>query len=215
MPSKFIKRDFVKNGFYHIYNSSHEGTLLFKNDEDFSLFIYYLTIYLTPLEILHKKLPELPVRYYHKNLANDITLFSYTLLPDHFHLLVSIQNEKSLPLLMKQLANAYMQYVSTVYKPKSSLFSGRYKATQITDKKNLSHLARHFHMEPVITQNKSLEYPWSSYQEYTGLSQRNLCSTDIILKDFPSIYAFKKFHEKKAYQKSLEKIKEILIEDIF
>lgn len=215
MPAKFIVRDFVKGGYYHIYNSSHEGTSLFKSDEDYSIFLYYLTIYLTPLEKLTKKYPDLPVRYYHKNLSKELTLISYSLQPDHFHLLLKQESTNAISLFMKQLANAYMQYITTKYKPRGSLFSGRYKAAKITDLKLLPVLCRHFHIEPVIKNFGSLDYPWSSYQEYTDDSNRNLCSTHQLLLEFPSVYAYKKYHQdKKAYMKSLEKIKNILIEEL-
>ncbi len=215
MPAKFIVRDFVKGGYYHIYNSSHEGALLFKNDEDYSTFLYYLSIYLSPIERLLKKYPDLPVRYYHKNLSKEITLFNYVLLPDHFHLVVRQETDGAISRFMKQLANAYMQYITTTYHPKGSLFATRYKAARIVDHKLLPLLSRHIHIEASHLTNSTLEYQWSSYQEYTELSTRNLCHTQQILSEFPSVYAYKKFHQDtKGYIKSLERLSSILIEPL-
>lgn len=213
MPARFVIRDFVKDGYYHIYNSSHEGQLLFREEADYTLFLYYLSVYLSPIEKLLKKHPDVPVRLYHKNLSRELTLFAYSLQPDHFHLLIKQDTPTAVPLFMKQLANAYMQYVTTKYRQRGSLFQGRYKAARIIDPKQLVPLSRHLHYEPVLEKLGSLEYPWSSYQEYTGLSTRNLCEIKTILSFFPSVYAYKKYHQDtKGYQKSLEKISPILIE---
>ncbi len=61
---------FIENSYYHIYNRGYNKTQIFHNLNDYSLFI----------NLLMKYLYEYP----------EIWLVSYTVLPNHFHLIVKI-----------------------------------------------------------------------------------------------------------------------------
>ncbi|MGG7381750.1 hypothetical protein ACQ7B2_24400, partial [Escherichia coli] len=53
-----------------------------------------------------------------------------------------------------------------------SLFEGVFKAVLVETDEQLLHLTRYIHLNPVvsnlITPNKLIEFPWSSYSVYLG-----------------------------------------------
>lgn len=214
MPSKYLARDFEKDGVYHIFNRGVDKRTIFTDEEDYNLFLYYLYIYLTPLEKVLRRYPNLPIRLFQKNSSSDIDLLAYCLMPNHFHLLIKQKSDRSASHFMKQLSNAYTQYFNKKYRRDGALFEGAFKATRVKNDSILTHLSRYIHLNPVMAGiNKELEYRWSSYNEYAGETNFKLCHTKPILDFFPSVYAYKKFvNDQKDYAKKLHEIKSLIIE---
>lgn len=48
MPSKNSLKDYVKGGYYHLYNRGVEKRAIFQDQQDYSVFLSYLKTYLTP-----------------------------------------------------------------------------------------------------------------------------------------------------------------------
>lgn len=215
MPSKFVVRDFVKGGYYHIYNKGNGDQPIFNDEEDFALFYYYLSLYVTPLEKIMRTHPDLPTRLYQRNLSKEITLLAYSIVQDHYHFLLRQQSTDGISKLMKQLTNAYTQYYQKKYKRTGNIFQGRYKAIRIEEKNALSQIARHIHLHtPTGELDDESTYRWSSYGEYTKPTYKKLCSTSLLLEEYPSIYAFKKFTtDKKGVLKAKEKYFTLLFDD--
>ena len=215
MPSKYTVRSFTKDGYYHVYNIGIDKKQIFQDTEDYNTFYYYLYIYLAPLERSARKYKEIPLRLAHKNLHAEITLFSYCLMPDHFHLLLQQKSINGVTKLLKQLTNAYTQYYNQKYRRSGPLFAGRYKAVQLKNSEEITQLTRHIHLHPVQAGlNTTPDYEWSSYSEYADPSPRNLCTTKPILERFPSIYMYKKFvMDQKDYQKKLSRLGILLFDD--
>ncbi len=208
MPSKYTVRSYTKNSYYHIYNRGIGDQQIFLDEEDYTTYYYYLFVYLASLERSARRFKDIPMRLAHKNLSSDITLISYCLMPDHFHLVLHQKSEDGVTKLMKQLTNAYTQYFNQKYKRVGSLFAGRYKAAHIPTTDTLIHLTRHIHLHPVLAKlSLTPEYAWSSYSEFADPTPRNLASTKTILNIFPSIYMYKKFvSDQKDYTKRMDKI---------
>ena len=184
------------------------------DEEDYHLFLYYLYIYLTPLEKVLRRYHSLPIRLFNKNVAKHVDLLAYCLMPNHFHLLVKQKGNTGVSNFMKQLSNAYTQYFNSKYKRSGSLFEGPFKSVAITNDELLAHTSRYIHLNPVIGNiSKEPEYEWSSYNEYISESPTKLCHTKPVLDFFPSVYAYKKFvHDQKDYAKKLHEIKHLTIE---
>lgn len=214
MPSKYVVRSFVKGGYYHIFNRGVEKRTIFEDPSDYNLFLYYLYIYVTPLEKILRRYHNLPLRLFNKNLFKDVELVAYCLMPNHFHLIIHQKGENGIPQLMKQLINAYTQYFNEKYKRSGSLFEGRYKTVSITSDELLMHISRYIHLNPVVAGlTQEPEYEWSSYKEYIDESPFKVCHTKPVLDLFPSVYAYKKFvHDQKDYAKKLHEIKHLTIE---
>src|SRR4030043_1464419 len=130
MPSRFIVRNFVENGIYHIYNKSVEEKL-FNDDQDYRVFLFYLFIYTSSPVIVKGKYSDLPLRLESKNLNDEIKILGYCLIPNHFHLLLQQKTRNAIPKLMKQIINGYTLYFNQKSKRIGNLMQGRYKATKI------------------------------------------------------------------------------------
>lgn len=214
MPSKYLLRNFEQGGVYHIFNRGVDKRTIFLDEEDYHLFLYYLYIYLTPLEKVLRRYHTLPIRLFNKNVAKDVDLLAYCLMPNHFHLLAKQKGEKGVSLVMKQLSNAYTQYFNHKYKRQGSLFEGAFKAVRIATDEQLTHTSRYIHLNPVVANlSKEPEYQWSSYKEYVDETTSKLCNTKPVIDLFASVYSYKKFiHDQKDYAKRLGEIKHLTIE---
>ncbi len=214
MPSKFLVRDFKKDGVYHIFNQGVDKRKVFLDDEDYHLFLYYLYIYLTPLDKVLRRYHTLPIRLFNKNMAKKVELLSFVLMPDHYHLILKQNESDGISQFMKQLSNAYTQHFNQKYKRRGSLFEGPFKSVSIKNNDHLMQLSRFIHLHPVVENIVAEpEYSWSSYNEYADTEVHKLCNTKKILSLFPSVYAYKRYvHDKKEYGKKLHEIRRFLIE---
>lgn len=214
MPSKYVVREFAKDTVYHVFNRGVEKRVIFQDEEDYHLFLYYLYIYLTPLEKVLRRYHTLPIRLFNKNVAKDVDLLAYCLMPNHFHLLIKQKGTVGVSSFMKQISNAYTQYFNHKYKRTGGLFEGRYKAVRIPTDELLTHTSRYIHLNPVIAGlSKEPEYEWSSYREYVDDSETKLCNVKPVLSHFASVYSYKKFvHDQKDYAKKLHEIKQLIME---
>ena len=48
MPAKNAIKQYLENGFYHVYNRGVEKRPIFQDDQDYSVFLSYLKEYLLP-----------------------------------------------------------------------------------------------------------------------------------------------------------------------
>jgi len=214
MPSKYLLRNFEQGGIYHVFNRGVDKRTIFIDEQDYHLFLYYLYIYITPLEKVLRRYHTLPIRLFNKNVAKDVDLLTYCLMPNHFHLLVKQKGTGGVSSFMKQLSNAYTQYFNHKYKRAGSLFEGAFKAVRIPTDELLTHTSRYIHLNPVVSGlSKEPEYEWSSYGEYVDERTNKLCNIKPVLDLFASVYSYKKFvHDQKDYGKKLHEIKQLIIE---
>ena len=215
MPSKYVIRNFEKNSAYHVYNRGVEKRKIFLDKQDYRMFIYYLFIYLNPIREVLKKYPNHPIRLETRNLNKQIKLFSYCLMPNHFHLLLYQLTENAVPQLLKQVSNAYTRYFNEKYKRVGSLFQGRYKAAMIINDEQLINVVRYIHLNPVVAKlvNDPNNYSWSSFPEYTGTSNLNLCSLEAVMYHFTTVEEFEKFTvNMDKYIKSYKQIYNVMID---
>ena len=215
MPSKFIKRDFKENSYYHIFNRGVEARSIFQDDQDFRAFLFYLYMYTTPLEEVKAEYPKLPMRLQSKNLSSEVKLLGYCLMPNHFHLLLQQKSKDAVAKLMKQSINGYTIYFNQRNKRIGALMQGRYKAALIDNNDLLAQIWRFIHLNPVIAGivENPRDYEWSSYGFFCGRKQPLECSTAVFESRFASPEEVEKFHQdKKDYLEQMETIKELIIE---
>lgn len=227
MPSRNVIRHFEENGIYHVFNRGVEKRDIFLDDQDYRMFLYYLFIYVTPLVKVLLKYPTLPIRLHRKNLNNKLELLVYSLMPNHFHLLIKIRRpsrgltpirgetpdiKKSISQLLKQLTNAYTFYFNKKYKRVGGLVQGVFKAVRIETDEQLLHISRYIHINSlVVGLIKDLkEYKWSSFLDYVGKRNGQICSKENILSFFSSSQKYEQFvMDQVGYAAMLEKFKHL------
>lgn len=191
MPKKNIIKTYIKGGFYHLYNRGVDKRTIFEDEHDYSTFLFYLKLYLSPPEFLHLQVGHLqvgPVNHVNKpvkairiksNIENvtlhqQIQLIAYCLMPNHFHLLIKQNNADSITKFIRRLSTAYSMVFNKRHQRIGPLFEGNYKAVLLETDEQLLQLSRYIHRNPISTQvgpveiEKVLNYPYSSLSQYLG-----------------------------------------------
>lgn len=220
MPSKNILKEYIEGGFYHVYNRGVEKRKIFINKQDYTVFIRYLKEYLLPpkhpdLIKLHTICPRRkPVNCY-----QDITLLSYCLMPNHFHLFLKQKSEKGLQIFIRALNTSYVLYFNHKYNRVGPLFQGRYKAVLIDNEAYYLNISRYIHNNPreLLAKVRPLQdYSFSSYPDYIGLRKSDWLNTKIILASFEDKRRGANFYEDFVNDfdqtKDLDDIQDIILE---
>ncbi len=129
-------------GFYHIVNRGVEQRVVFYEKEDFKKFEGLLCGYAKSF---------------------DITLHSFSLMSNHYHLLLETKNEE-LSKFMRQINMNYAIYFNKKYKRSGHLWQGRYRSWYVTDEAYLYSLILYIEQNPLKAKiiDKVGEYPYQS-----------------------------------------------------
>ncbi len=232
------KPQFIENQIYHIYNRGVEKRNVFLEDKDYFRFIhdlfefndedsavnvaYYLNNQSKEVELQYLKKERKP-----RKLLVEILIF--TLMPNHFHLVLKQKKEKGIVKFMQKLGTGYTNYFNKKYERVGSLFQGRFKAVLISEDAHFIHLPFYIHTNPLDLyygsstsidwqkQIKFLEnYRWSSFLDYIGKKNfPSVTSRNFILDFFESEKKYKKATEEwiKEKEENLEKIRDIALEN--
>lgn len=197
MPGKNSLKQYLENGYYHIYNRGVEKRLIFMDQQDYSVFLSYLKDYLLPKKEkeLYEKLsdPQTSSREKDKtlkllhlnNFSRNITLLAYCLMPNHFHLFVKQREARSIDHFIRSLGTRYTAYFNKKYKRIGSLYQGVYKAALIVSEPHFLHLSRYIHRQALTSQGESLrEKQPCSYPEYLGKRKTEWIHPEDILSYF-------------------------------
>lgn len=214
MPSKNIVKEYVEDGYYHIYNRGVEKREIFLDEQDCAVFLHYLKLYLLPEDELKQLyFPGLRVlKFIRLNLSKEIDLLSFALMPNHIHLQVKQKTIDGIVKLMKRLTTAYVMYFNRKYKRVGSLFQNRYKAALIETDTYLLHLSRYIHLNPAkITYEKIDFREFSSYLYYLGKRSASWVKPQEILSYFRSAQSTD-LKDILSYQSFVEDFKESSVE---
>lgn len=197
MPAKNILKPYVENGFYHLYNRGVEKRIIFQDDQDYRVFLYYLKLYLSPPSSeegknvskgysFTKSVRRRPLN----NFYQAISLLTYCLMPNHFHLLIKQKPANGIEKFMRSLGTKYVQYFNKRYERIGPLFQDTYKAVLIESDEQLLHLSRYIHLNPLENNKKKyslqriLLNSYSSYADYLGKRKTSWLHPEEILSFF-------------------------------
>jgi len=202
MPAKNVDKVFVKNGVYHAYNRGVEKRKIFRDDQDYRVFLHLLKYYLsaagkdTPHPITTTGKLDLVRPRPLKNLNQEVHLLAYCLMPNHFHLLLKQITIDGMTKLLRRVATTYSLYFNRRYKRVGYLFQGIYKAARIEDQLGLLHLSRYIHLNPEgksgMTRLDLVTYPYSSYPYFLRLKKAGWLHPETVLS---LIHDYKSFVE--------------------
>jgi putative transposase len=105
-----IARGETAGGIYHIINRGNMKMQLFDDTEDYEYF----------LELLQKGTKR-----------EKVEIHAYCLMPNHFHLLLIPQEEKSLSRLMQWVMTSHVRYYHKKNKTSGHIWQGRYKSFMV------------------------------------------------------------------------------------
>lgn len=203
MPAKNIIKNYLDDGYYHLYNRGVNKQKIFEDEQDYAVFISYLKEYLMPKDenSLYKKLADPSTSYHEKdkilkalslnNFSEEITLLSYTLMPNHFHFLIKQKLSDGIDRFMQSLATRYAMFFNKKYKRIGPLYQSTYKAVMIESDEQLLYTSAYIHRNPLenkiasqgVTLQSFLIQP-SSLPEYLGQRKTNWIHSAEILSYF-------------------------------
>ena len=183
MPAKHSIKQYQQGGYYHLFNRGAHKQDIFLDQQDYSVFLSYLKLYLTPPNLQGSTL-QVPPSKQLKNYADEITLLSYCLMPNHFHFLVKQNTPNSITQFIRSLSTKYSMYFNKKHRQSGSLFQGIYKAVQVVSEPQLIHLTKYIHLNPTDTNQSPTDYSYSSLPNYLGQIRQDWLKPQEILDYF-------------------------------
>ncbi len=215
MPSRYVLRDFKQNEYYHVLNYGVDKRNIFGDEEDFRTFLYYLKVYLLPKSTIEEKMPNLPKRMLSKNRNSEVEIIAYTLMPNHFHLLLREKELGGISLFMKQLSNAYTKYFNERHTRSGSLFEGPFKAANVKSE-DITQVVRYIHLNSFLAGivDDPEKYRWSDFPTYTNSKEVNISNTKVVISRFNTPADYKHFvHNYMDYAEKVKTLDHILIDN--
>ena len=78
-----------------------------------------------------------------------VEILVFTLMPNHFHLLLKQKQENGISKFMHKLGVGYSMYFNQKYERTGSLFQGTYKAIPVNNDSYFIHLPYYIHLNPL------------------------------------------------------------------
>lgn len=216
----------VTGEIYHIFNRSIAREPIFYKSADYRRFLEITDFYRFNNPGLrfsfYNRLPIIQRNDFLASLYHSddklLKIFSFSLMPNHFHFLTKQIQEDGIKKFVSQIENSYAKYFDTKYQRTGGLFQTMFKAVRIETDEQLIHVIRYIHLNPLTsfllkTAEENEKYPWSSYTDY--LNQRNLPFVDkeLFKSYFQTAEKLKSFINDQAnYQRVLNQIKHLLLE---
>lgn len=172
---------FEPNHIYHVYNQGNDKQPIFLSELDYQTFLNYIVKLLLPVS----------------------DLIAYSLMPNHFHFQLSV-NDKSFAIVkqgglmldsvtnaLRKLLSGYTRIFNTRYERSGSLFRQKTKAKCLTNEDILasdclafeycSTCFYYIHSNAVVAGLvlRPEDWKWSSYPEYAGLSSTQICNKQL------------------------------------
>ena len=138
-----------------------------------------------------------------------VEVIAYTLLPNHFHLILKETREGGVSQFMQKLGQSMTNHANGKYSEKGSLFQGAFKSKTCTDDRYMRYLFAYvmvkntFEMYPEgglagakenfeSAWQWGMKYPFSSLSEYAGQRTTPILSKQTFQETFPK-NSFKTF----------------------
>lgn len=174
MPSRNIYKEYLPESYYHIYNRGINKQPLFRDDQDYRVFLSFLKRYLGGESGKRTSGALYP------SFKGRVELLAFCLMPSHFHLLIYQNDAGSMTMLLRSLGVSYSMYFNKKYDRLGPVFQQRYKAARINDDSYLLHISRYIHLNP----DSYKAWQWSSLPYYLGNYQADWVKPDRILELF-------------------------------
>jgi putative transposase len=188
-----IRTPLVSGEFYHIYNRGTDKRKIFYTKKDYERFICGLYLANTKRNI---RLDNIQRNEQGSTLLNRVfeiergetlvSIASYCLMPNHFHLLVRQNVDGGISRFIQKLTTAYTMYFNLKYKRNGALLQGKFKSKSVQDDTYLKYLMAYIHLNP-YTFAQPNTYIYSSYQDFIGKRrlQNKLLDTSALPEYFP------------------------------
>lgn len=158
---------------YHVFSRGNERKAIFRSAADYELFLGILSDCAMTFNVL---------------------VHAYSLMPNHFHLLVETQ-DANLSYVMKRLLGLYTIRFNRKHKRVGHLFQGRYKAHLVDKDSYFLQVSRYIHLNPVKAKlaKRPEDHDFSSMRHYMGQKSPDFLHKDFTLASFESSTDYRRF----------------------
>ncbi len=192
------KVQFINGEYYHIYNRGVDKREIFLDEKDYQKFLRSLkefnnrSYYEERAKVLEdtKELSS-----FLKELEKAIDIIAYSLLPNHFHLVIKQSIDNGISNFMHKIGTSFTNYFNKKYSRSGSLFQGPYKIIHVKNNDYLLWLSGYVNGNSEIHQVKNAEfYKWSSFKKFLTEEQCEILGDiSIILSQFEKSQDYKNF----------------------
>lgn len=126
------KHDFTIGEHYHCYNRGVDKRVVFLDQQDYVYFLKSLKAYNSVETHGHLRVSENT-----QTEAQSVTILTYCLLPNHFHILLREEIEHGISQYLKRVLGGYTMYFNQKYKRTGSLFQGPFKSKYVATDQDL------------------------------------------------------------------------------
>jgi len=200
----------VSGEYYHIYNRGNSKQKIFHDEEDHLRFIALLYACNQKGYLKVGNLTKGQTLYDIERGNPIVSIGSYCLMPNHFHLLITQTKDEDISNFIQKLSTAYSMYYNKKYKRTGGLFEGKFKSEHVDKDRYFKYLFSYVHLNPIKLiqkdwreigiKNKTVaveylnNYEYSSYLDFMGVKriQNMILNINAFPKYFPNKKSFMK-----------------------
>lgn len=166
--------------YYHLYNRSNAGEIVFKAEENYAFFL----------------------RKYRRHLAEHLTTLAYCLMPTHFHFLVQVTvgEERAAQDAVGVWLSSYTKAINKRLGRHGSLFQDHTRSKMVDDDRSLIVVLTYIHQNPVRARLTRRVEDWahSSYHDLVSRERRTWLDRGVVQSCFDTDEAFRAYSEQAA-----------------
>lgn len=209
-----MREHFASGEWYHCYNRGVDKRLTFPRPRDYERFLMlmYACNSSDPLRISNlgqsKQGPTLLTVLGLERAEPLVDIAAYSLMPNHFHLLLRETAENGITAFMRKLCTGYVMYFNIKHERTGALFGGKFKSRHVATDQYFSRVINYIHANPAELREPDWKqggirnephvraflktYTYSSLPEYLSITRPqativNMPSVLEILEHLPSL----------------------------
>lgn len=159
---------------YHVYNRGANKQAIFNTPEDYKRFQVLLYLLNTESriivrDVLKRHQDEPLERIFIEEFCDksQVDILAYTLMPNHFHLVLRERAPNGISHFMQKLCTAYSMYFNTVHDHSGVVFQGRYQLRHIDNEPYFRYIFAYVHLNPL--ELKAAEWKESGLKKIPAL----------------------------------------------
>jgi putative transposase len=235
------KEPFSIGSFVHVYNRGNRKQPVVYNTQDrwhFLQILYYFNSNYSPPNIFRELRKLLKSDFYKQFVWPQnwperkpiVKIICFSLLNDHFHLLLKEIREGGITMFMRKLGTGMTNYSNIKYHESGRIFQGAYKARLVDRDVYLRYLSVYIQvknifelypggLEKAVTEfdkafDFAIDYPYCSLADFAGDRKSPIIDKDLLGELFPNKKDYKKFAEDCILGMNLEEKLSDAIKDI-
>lgn len=223
----YRKHPIFTDQIYHVFNRSVASLPIFNENRDYERMCEEIDFYrftepgvrFSHYNRLDTEKRNAYLEKLHKDGKKQVLIYSFCLIPNHFHLVLKETEEKGIQRFIGNIQNSYAKYFNIKNKRSGSLFQEMFKAIRIETDEYFLQVIRYVHINPyssfVVRKIEDLaNYRWSSLGEYlAGKNYLDFIDKDFLNSFYSSPEKLREFtYDQADYQKKLKEIEHFIKE---